>query len=66
MILRLHFSLPRELFKLSRSKASALTENIPEYLNSDPRHEWVTKGFDPKKVQAMKDYYKERYNQNVE
>ena len=47
-------------------KHELYTQIIEEYINSDPRHEWFTKGFDPKKVQAMKDYYKERYNQNVE
>lgn len=39
---------------------------ITKYIDSDPRHEWFTKGFDPKKVEAMKDYYKERYNQKVQ
>jgi hypothetical protein len=28
-------------------------------------HEWYTKGFDPKKVEEMKAYYKERYQQDV-
>jgi hypothetical protein len=41
-------------------------EIIARYINSDPRHVWFTEGFDPKKVEAMKEYYKERYNQKVE
>ncbi len=39
---------------------------VKQYIDSDPRHEWFTKGFDPKKVEAMKAYYKERYNQQVQ
>lgn len=39
---------------------------IVKFIDSDPRHEWFTKGFDPKKVQDMKNYYKERYGQKVE
>ena len=41
-------------------------ETIEKYINSDPRHVWFTQGFDPKKVDAMKTYYKDRYNQKVE
>jgi len=39
---------------------------VKQFIDSDPRHEWFTKGFDPKKVDAMKAYYKERYNQQVQ
>jgi len=39
---------------------------IAEYINSDPRHVWFTEGFDAKKVEAMKAYYKQRYNEKVE
>jgi len=39
---------------------------VTKYIDSDPRHEWFTKGFDPKKVDMIKKYYKERYDQKVE
>jgi len=41
-------------------------EIIKKYIDSDPRHAWFTQGFDPKKVEAIKKYYKDRYNQKVE
>jgi hypothetical protein len=41
-------------------------EIIDKYIKSDPRHVWFIEGFDPKKVDAMKKYYKDRYNQKVE
>jgi len=39
---------------------------IATYIDSDPRHVWFTQGFDPQKVDAIKNYYKDRYNQKVE
>jgi len=39
---------------------------VKKYIDSDPRHEWFTKGFDPKKIEAIKMYYKKRYNEKVE
>jgi len=39
---------------------------LDKYINSDPRHVWFTQGFDPKKVDAIKKYYKDRYDQKVE
>ena len=41
-------------------------EIIEKFIKSDPRHVWFVDGFDPKKINAMKKYYKDRYNQNVE
>ena len=41
-------------------------EIIAKYIDSDPRHSWFTQGFDPKKLQEIKKYYKDRYNQKVE
>ena len=41
-------------------------EIIDKYINSDPRHVWYTQGFDPKKIEEMKKYYKDRYNQNLD
>jgi hypothetical protein len=39
---------------------------LDKYINSDPRHVWFTQGFDPKKIEAMKKYYKDRYNQKLD
>lgn len=39
---------------------------LDKYISNDPRHVWFTQGFDPKKVDAIKKYYKERYDQKVE
>ena len=47
-------------------KPEVYDEIIKKYIDSDPRHEWFTKGFDPKKIDAIKEYYKKRYNENVE
>jgi len=41
-------------------------EILDKFINSDPRHVWFTQGFDPKRVQEIKKYYKDRYNQKVE
>jgi hypothetical protein len=38
---------------------------IANYIDGRKEHEWYTKGFDPKKIEEMKAYYKERYNQEV-
>jgi len=38
---------------------------IAKYIDGRPEHEWFTKGFDPKRVEEMKKYYLERYNQKV-
>jgi len=47
-------------------KPELYDEIIKKFIDSDPRHEWFTKGFDPKKIDAMKNYYKERYDQKVQ
>jgi len=39
---------------------------IAKYIDGRPEHEWYTKGFDPKKMEEVKKYYLERYNQKVE
>ena len=38
---------------------------IAEYIDGRPEHQWYTKGFDPKRLEEIKSYYKERYNQDV-
>ncbi len=38
---------------------------IKKYIDGRPEHEWYTKGFDPKRLQEIKDYYQERYKQEV-
>jgi two-component SAPR family response regulator len=39
---------------------------IKKYIDSDPRHEWFTKGFDPESLKAIRQYYKDRNNQKVD
>jgi len=46
-------------------KPEVYEEIIAEYIDGRKEHEWYTKGFDPAKVEEMKAYYKERYNQDV-
>lgn len=41
-------------------------EIIAKYINSDPRHLWFTEGFDPQKLEAVKKYYQDRYNQKID
>jgi len=41
-------------------------EILDKYMNNDPRHTWFTEGFDPKKVEALGQYYKARYGQKVD
>ena len=38
---------------------------IEKYIDGRPEHEWYTKGFDPERVEAIKQYYRDRYNQEV-
>jgi hypothetical protein len=46
-------------------KPEVYEEIIAEYIDGRKEHEWYTKGFDPAKVEEMKAYYRERYNQEV-
>ena len=46
-------------------KPEVYEEIIAKYIDGRKEHEWYTKGFDPKKVEEMKAYYKERYQQDV-
>jgi hypothetical protein len=39
---------------------------IKDYIESDMRHEWFTKGFDPRKLEDIRKYYQDRYDQEVE
>jgi hypothetical protein len=39
---------------------------ITKYIDGRPEHEWYTKGFDPQRLDAMKEYYQERYQQDVQ
>ncbi|MFN2367275.1 MAG: multiheme c-type cytochrome, partial [Desulfurivibrionaceae bacterium] len=47
-------------------KPEVYDEIIDKYIKSDPRHVWFVEGFDPQKVDAMKQYYQDRYDQKVE
>jgi len=38
---------------------------VAKYIDGRPEHQWYTKGFDPKRIEQIKKYYKERYNQDV-
>lgn len=38
---------------------------IAKYIEGRPEHEWYVKGFDPERVEAIKQYYRDRYNQDV-
>ena len=46
-------------------KPEVYEQIIAEYIDGRKEHEWYTKGFDPGKVEEMKAYYRERYNQEV-
>ena len=46
-------------------KPEVYEEIIAKYIDGRKEHEWYTKGFDPKKVEETKAYYKERYQQDV-
>jgi hypothetical protein len=46
-------------------KPEVYEEIIAKYIDGRKEHEWYTKGFDPRKVEEMKAYYKERYQQDV-
>ncbi len=39
---------------------------VAKYIEGDPRHEWYVKGFDPKRLEEIRKYYQERYQQKVE
>jgi hypothetical protein len=39
---------------------------LKKYIEDRPEHEWYIKGFDPKRVERMKQYYQDRYDQKVE
>ena len=38
---------------------------IEKYIDGRPEHQWYTKGFDPQRLEEIKNYYKERYDQDV-
>jgi hydroxylamine dehydrogenase len=38
---------------------------LNDYINSDPRHEWFTKGFDPERLKDIRKYYEKRYKLKV-
>ena len=58
---------------LSEAKEASEKAGKPEvcdhinekYIDGRKEHEWYTKGFDPKRVEEMKKYYQERYEQEV-
>ena len=46
-------------------KPEVYEEIIAKYIEGRKEHEWYIKGFDPKRVEEMKAYYQERYQQEV-
>ena len=38
---------------------------LNDYINSDPRHEWFTRGFDPERLKDIREYYEKRYKLKV-
>jgi hypothetical protein len=38
---------------------------IAKYIDGRPEHQWFTRGFDPKRLDEIKKYYKDRYQQDV-
>jgi hypothetical protein len=46
-------------------KPEVYEEIIAKYIEGRKEHEWYVKGFDPKRVEEMKAYYRERYQQEV-
>ncbi len=47
-------------------KPEVYQQIIDKYIAGDPRHRWFVEGFDPKKVEEMKEYYLERYRQQLQ
>ncbi len=47
-------------------KPEVYEEIIEKFINSDPRHQWFTEGFDPKKLKEIKQYYQDRYEMKVD
>ncbi|AMV71689.1 hypothetical protein JCM30471_02550 [Desulfuromonas carbonis] len=39
---------------------------VAKYIDGRKEHEWYTKGFDKQRIEEMKKYYLERYNQKVQ
>ncbi len=38
---------------------------VAKYIDGRPEHQWYTKGFDPNRLEEIKKYYKDRYQQDV-
>lgn len=47
-------------------KPEVYEEIVTTFIDSEPRHGWFIKGFDPKRLEEIKGYYKERNDQKVE
>ncbi len=48
------------------AKPKVYEEIVKKYIAGRPEHEWYVKGFDPKRVEEIKQYYQERYHQKVQ
>ena len=47
-------------------KPEVYRQIIKTYIAGRPEHEWFVKGFDPKRVEEIKQYYQKRYNEQVQ
>lgn len=49
-----------------KGKPQVYDQILKTYIEGRPEHEWFVKGFDPKRVEEIKQYYQERYQQQVQ
>jgi len=47
-------------------KPQVYRQIVKTYIEGAPEHEWYVKGFDPKQLEQIKEYYQRRYHQKVE
>jgi hypothetical protein len=47
-------------------KPQVYAKIIAQYITGRPEHAWYTQGFDPNKMEAIKAYYQQRYQQKME
>jgi hypothetical protein len=46
-------------------KPEVYEQIVKKYIDGRPEHEWYTKGFDPERIKQIRQYYQERYQQEV-
>jgi len=55
-----------EAAAIKAGKPEVYKKIIDKYILGDVRHEWFIKGFDEKRLQEIRKYYEERYQQKVQ